>query len=81
MCKVVEKKKSEQTGNFLTLENVHDSKLNPNVDPLDTLQRIASAYMALRLKCDCGDPPAACDTCEIQYLLEEALVADPDSCI
>ena len=69
-----EKQQDMNTKNWLNDMNVHNTQLNPEIDPLDTLQRIASAWLAIDLKCNCGPPPAACDICETRYLLEEALV-------
>lgn len=55
---------------MLTLENIEHTTLAPNIDPLDTLQRIATAWLAI------GLPPSACDVCELRYLLDEALVLE-----
>ena len=49
------------------------TKLNKDIDPLDTIQRIAIAWIALDIKCNCG-PSSACDICEITHLIDEALV-------
>ena len=54
--------------------NVDETELNPEIDPLDTLRRIGKAWLAIDLTCNCGPLPAACDICEIRYLLEEVLV-------
>lgn len=55
----------------LTSENIDDAKFSGNVDPVDTLRRIATEWLAIRKKCDCGQH-AACSICEIDYLLCEA---------
>ena len=57
----------------LTTDNIETTTLNPSIDPLNTLQRIGKAWLALSIGCECTEPGAACDICEITYLLEEAL--------
>lgn len=61
---------------MLTLENIEHATLAPNIDPLDTLQRIATAWLAIGLTCTCEPTPDACDICELQYLLDEVLVIE-----
>lgn len=56
----------------LTCENIDEAEYQPEINPIDQLRRIGKAWMAIGLKCECGEPPAACDVCEIQYLLDEA---------
>ena len=62
----------------LNADNIDEAKFSGDVDPIDTLQRIASAWLALRrdwlpiqVKCRCGSNEA-CEICEIDYLLCEA---------
>lgn len=55
----------------LTLNNIDDARLDAGVDPVDTLRRIARAWLSLKITCKCGSN-AACDICEIDYLLCEA---------
>ena len=55
----------------LTVDNLDEAKFSGDVDPVDTLRRIATAWLALNLTCQCGSN-AACDICEIDYLLCEA---------
>lgn len=57
---------------MITEANVDETVLNPAISPLDTLQRVARAWLSIGLRCGCGNG-AACDICEIQFLLEEAL--------
>lgn len=61
---------------MLTLENIEHTTLATNIDPLDTLQRIATAWLAIGLTCNCGPPPDACDICELRYLLDEVLAIE-----
>lgn len=56
---------------MLTLENIEYATLAPGIDPLDTLQRIATAWLAIGLTCDCGPPPDACDICWMRFWLSK----------
>lgn len=55
----------------LTADNIDDAKFSGDVDPVDTLRRIAGEWLTIRVKCDCGQHEA-CSVCEIDYLLCEA---------
>jgi hypothetical protein len=61
----------DRLSNDLTTDNIEEAKLHESVDVEDTLRRVALAWLALGNTCDCGSN-AACDICEIDYLLEEA---------
>jgi len=61
----------------LTCENIDEAKFSKKVDPIDTLRRIGKSWLATRTKCKCGTN-AACDICEIDYLLEEAFEVQED---
>ena len=58
--------------NKLTADNIDDAEFNPEIDPVDTLKRIGKEWLANHVKCQCP-PGIACPTCEIEYLLNEAL--------
>ena len=61
----------EQCRNDLTTENIESATLSDQVDVEDTLRRVALAWLAIGQTCECPSN-AACDVCEIDYLLEEA---------
>ena len=50
-----------------------DYAVDPGVDLADTIKRIAGVWKGLQLSCKCPDN-AGCDICEIQYLLDEAII-------
>lgn len=55
----------------LNAENMDDAVFQKQVDPVDTLRRIAKEWFATRQKCKCKSNEA-CSICEIDYLLDEA---------
>jgi hypothetical protein len=55
----------------LNAENMDDAVFQEQIDPVDTLRRIAKEWFTTRQKCKCGTN-AACSICEIDYLLDEA---------